>query len=64
MPICGADCPPGVRIPTEDADAWLWCPDHRWVYDKIAIAVSGASTMRPIAGSKLVGLAAVRTRAS
>jgi hypothetical protein len=51
MPICEADpwrlqyfehtpCPPGVRIPTEDADAWLWYPDHRWVYDKIAIALS------------------------
>jgi hypothetical protein len=51
MPICEADpwrlqyfehvvCPPGVNIPTEDCDAWLWYPDHRWVYDKIAIALS------------------------
>ena len=51
MPICEADpwrlqyfeavaCPPGVSIPTEDADAWEWFPDHRWVYDKIAIARS------------------------
>jgi hypothetical protein len=51
MPICEADpwrlqyfehaiCPPGVNIPTEDCDAWLWYPDHRWVYDKIAIAHS------------------------
>jgi hypothetical protein len=51
MPICEADpwrlqyferaaCPPGVSIPTEDSDAWLWYPDHRWVYDKIAIAHS------------------------
>jgi hypothetical protein len=51
MPICEADpwrlqyfehavCPPGVNIPTEDCDAWLWYPDHRWVYDKIAIAQS------------------------
>jgi len=49
MPICEADpwrlqyferagCPPDVNIPTEDSDAWLWYPDHRWVYDKIAIA--------------------------
>ena len=30
----------GVNIPTEDSDAWLWYPDHRWVYDKIAIAQS------------------------
>jgi hypothetical protein len=51
MPICEADpwrlqyfehaaCPPEVRIPTEDCDAWLWYPRHRWVYDKIAIAHS------------------------
>jgi hypothetical protein len=51
MPICEADpwrlqyfehavCPPGVNIPTEDSDAWLWYPDHRWVYDKIAFAHS------------------------
>jgi hypothetical protein len=51
MPICEADawrlqyfehvaCPPDVNIPTEDSDAWLWYPDHRWVYDKIAIAHS------------------------
>ena len=48
MPICEADpwrlqyfehaaCPAGVNIPTEDSDAWLWYPDHRWVYDKIEI---------------------------
>lgn len=51
MPICEADpwrlqyfehvpCPPNVRIPTEDADAWCWYPHHRFVYDKIAIALS------------------------
>jgi hypothetical protein len=51
MPICEADpwrlqyferaaCPPDVSIPTEDSDAWLWYPDYRWVYDKIAIAHS------------------------
>src|ERR1700750_1086694 len=51
MPICEADpwrlqyfervaCPPEVNIPTEDSDAWLWYPDHRWIYDKIAIALS------------------------
>ena len=51
MPICEADpwrlqyferanCPPDVFIPTEDSDAWLWHPAHRWVYDKIAIAQS------------------------
>ena len=51
MPICEADawrlqyferadCPADVNIPTEDSDAWLWFPDHRWVYDKLAIALS------------------------
>jgi hypothetical protein len=51
MPICEADpwrlqyfeqanCPPDVNVPTEDSDAWLWYPDHRWVYDKIAVARS------------------------
>jgi hypothetical protein len=51
MPICEADpwrlqyfehaaCPPDVNVPTEDSDAWLWFPEHRWVYDKIAVAQS------------------------
>ena len=51
MPVCEADpwrfqyfedvpCPGHVRVPTEDADAWLWYPDHRWVYDKLAVALS------------------------
>lgn len=51
MPICeidpwrmqyfaGVDCPDDVLIPTEDADAWTWFPRHRWVYDKLALALS------------------------
>ena len=51
MPICEADpwrlqyfadaaCPADVNIPTEDSDAWVWNPRHRWVYDKLAIALS------------------------
>ena len=51
MPICEIDpwriqyfthacCPAEVRIPTEDSDAWTWNPRHRWVYDRIAIALS------------------------
>jgi hypothetical protein len=51
MPICEIDpwrtqyfdaghCPDDVRIPTEDSDAWLWNPRHRWVYDRIAVAHS------------------------
>ena len=33
-------CPPDVFIPTEDSDGWLWNPAHRWVYDKLAVAMS------------------------
>lgn len=51
MPICEADpwrtqyfetvsCPEDVRIPTEDADAWTWYPDYRWIYNKLAVADS------------------------
>jgi hypothetical protein len=35
-----AACPADVEVPTEDSDAWLWNPAHRWVYDKIAVAQS------------------------
>jgi hypothetical protein len=27
-------------IATEDADAWQWYPQHRWVYDKLKVALS------------------------
>lgn len=51
MPICEIDpwrvqyfervpCPVDVFIPTEDSDAWLWNPRHRWVYDKLTVALS------------------------
>jgi hypothetical protein len=51
MPIWEADpwrlqyfervaCPEGVDIPTEDYDAWVWNPKHRWIYDKLAVALS------------------------
>jgi hypothetical protein len=51
MPICEADpwrlqyfehvpCPPDVRISTEDSDSWEWFPAHRWIYDKLAVALS------------------------
>lgn len=36
----GVACPPDVLIPTEDSDAWTWNPAHRWVYDKLAVALS------------------------
>ncbi len=35
-----AQCPADVNIPTEDSDAWMWNANHRWVYDKIAVALS------------------------
>jgi hypothetical protein len=51
MPICEVDpwrmqyfdgvaCSTDVFIPTEDSDAWVWNPRHRWVYDKLAVALS------------------------
>ncbi len=51
MPVCEVDpwrmqyfegipCPDEVRVPTEDADAWCWYPEHRWVYDKLQVALS------------------------
>ena len=51
MPICENDpwrlqyfenirCPDHVRISTEDQDSWAWYPAHRWIYDKMAVALS------------------------
>ena len=51
MPICEIDpwrmqyfervaCPADVLISTEDADSWTWYPKYRWIYDKVAIALS------------------------
>src|SRR6201993_883321 len=58
MPFCEADpwrlqyfagvaCPEDVRIPTEDADAWLWNPAYRWVYDKLRVAGSQGLACAP-----------------
>jgi hypothetical protein len=58
MPICEADpwrlqyfeqvdCPPDVLIPTEDPDAWEWYPRYRWVYDKVAVALSQGLAAAP-----------------
>ncbi|MGH6815810.1 MAG: hypothetical protein ACREC6_08900 [Hyphomicrobiaceae bacterium] len=35
-----AACPENVWIPTDDPEAWDWNPKHRWVYDKLQVAVS------------------------
>ena len=58
MPFCEADpwrlqyfegvpCPPEVRIPTEDPDAYEWYPQHRWVYDKLRLCASQALACAP-----------------
>ncbi len=36
----GVECPESVRIPIDDTDAWCWFPKHRWIYDRLAIALS------------------------
>jgi hypothetical protein len=33
-------CPDDVTIPTKDWEAWPLFPDHRWIYDKLAVALS------------------------
>ena len=33
-------CPDDVIIPTKDWEAWPLYPAHRWIYDKLAVALS------------------------
>ena len=33
-------CPDEVIIPTKDWEAWTLYPRHRWIYDKLAVALS------------------------
>ena len=33
-------CPDDVTIPTKDWEAWPLYPNHRWIYDKLAVALS------------------------
>jgi len=33
-------CPEDVIVPTKDFHVWPMYPDHRWIYDKLAVAVS------------------------
>ena len=49
MPICEADpwrlqyfahVKTAAQIPTEDSDAWQWFPAQRWIYNKLAVALS------------------------
>ena len=34
------DCPADLFIPTDDPEAWAWNPRHRWVFDKLQVALS------------------------
>jgi hypothetical protein len=34
------DCPADLYIPTDDPEAWEWNPRHRWVFDKLQVALS------------------------
>ena len=58
MPFCEADpwrlpyfagvaCPSELCIPTEDPDAHLWNPSHRWIYNKLAVAESQGLACAP-----------------
>ena len=38
--FAGVPCPDDVLISTEDSDSWTWYPRDRWVYDKVAVALS------------------------
>ncbi|HUI16011.1 MAG TPA: hypothetical protein VL048_21335 [Xanthobacteraceae bacterium] len=49
MPVCEVDpwrlqyfahVDTAANIPTEDSDAWQWYPAHRFVYDKLKLALS------------------------
>jgi hypothetical protein len=33
----GVDCPDDVVVPTDDTDAYVLHPDHRWVYNKLLV---------------------------
>lgn len=33
-------CPDDVMIPADDPEAWVWNPRHRWVFDKLQVALS------------------------
>ncbi|KAF9345191.1 hypothetical protein BGX26_003423 [Mortierella sp. AD094] len=35
-----AQCPTNVIIPIKDWHAWLQFPEHRWIYDKLTVALS------------------------
>ena len=40
-------CPSDVFIPADDPEAWAWNPKHRWVFDKLQIALSQGHDAAP-----------------
>lgn len=40
-------CPDDVMIPADDPEAWELHPQHRWVFDKLAVALSQDMTAGP-----------------
>jgi len=40
-------CPDDVMVPTEDGDAWLWYPQHKWIYNKLSVAESQGLSCGP-----------------
>jgi hypothetical protein len=38
--FAGAACPDSVIVPTDDGDAYVLYPQHRWVYNKLLVAES------------------------
>ena len=38
--FANAGCPDDVFIPADDPEAWAWNPEHRWVFDKLQVALS------------------------
>ena len=46
-----AACPDDVMIPTEDADAYVWFPKHRWIYNKLHVAETCAKCHAKVAAA-------------
>lgn len=67
MPVCEFDpwrmqyfenfaCPDDVKVPTEDGDAWLWYPEHKWIFGTLTI--NGYTTNLPL--PRVRGFSALR----
>ena len=40
-------CPDDLFIPADDPEAWAWNPPHRWVFDKLQVALSQGLNAAP-----------------